>query len=109
MRRFAPRYPVRIFTLIEQLDDERTSLAETARRVGAAAAAEGLIRPSPVHVRRLAGELRRLRAEDREVRKAAVKELTRLLPYAPGNVYEAAAAAAETRARIERRRRREAT
>ena len=76
MHRFAPRYPDRLFRLIEQLDNERLSLAEATRSISAAAQAEGLTRPSPVHVRRLVGELRQLREDERELRRAAVEAVS---------------------------------
>ena len=109
MLRFAPRYPERILELIEQLDDEALPLAEVARLVGAAAELEGLIRPSPVHVRRLVSELRRIRADEREIRQAAWDALTRPLPYAPGNPYDVEEAARAARERVERRARRRET
>jgi hypothetical protein len=76
--RFAPRYPDRLYELIERLDDERLSLAELVRRIGDAAACEGLVRPSPPHVRRLLSEQRARRADDREVRQAALDALHEL-------------------------------
>jgi hypothetical protein len=72
---FAPRYPDRLYELIERLDDETLSLAEVVRRIGAAAAEERLVRPSPPHVRRLLSEQRRRRADEREVRQAAIDAL----------------------------------
>ena len=69
---FAPRYPNRLFWLIERVDDESLFLAEVTRRVGAAAAREGLTRPSVPNVRALLAELRRRRAYDRDVRAAAL-------------------------------------
>mgnify|MGYP000176760978 CR=1 FL=1 len=96
----APRYPELLLRMIEALDDDELSLAELARRVGAAAEENGLIRPSPVHVRAVAAELRLVRKEDREARRAAWEEMTRRLPYAPGNAYEAEAAAARARERV---------
>lgn len=109
MHRFAPRYPDRLFRLIEQLDDERLSLAEVTRRIGAAAQAEGMTRPSPVHVRRLVGELRRLREDERELRRAALEVLTRTLPYRPPTPLELGSAQERVldriRAREQRKRR----
>ena len=49
----APRYDPRIVDAVRRLDDERVSMAETCRRVGDAAVALGLPRPSTVHLRRL--------------------------------------------------------
>lgn len=108
MLRFAPRYPGRLFSLIERLDDETLSLAAMARRIGDIAQAEGLIRPSPVHVRRLVAELRELRAEERQVRQAAWDAFTAPMPYSAGNAYDVATAAVRERERIEQRRRRRA-
>lgn len=92
--------------MIEALDDEELSLADVARLVGAAADRAGLTRPSPVHVRALVADLRLRREEDREARRAAFEEMTRRLPYAPGNPYEAQAAAERARRRVRERRRR---
>jgi hypothetical protein len=96
----APRYPERLLGMLEALDDEELTLAEVARRVGAAAERSGITRPSPVHVRALLAELRLRRAEDREARRAAFAELTGPLPYAIGNAYEAETAAARARERV---------
>ena len=86
MPRFAPRYPDRLYELIERLDDERLSLAEAVRRVGEAAAAERLVRPSPPHLRRLLSEQRRRRADAREIRQAAVDALHDLAAGNPRGV-----------------------
>jgi hypothetical protein len=102
----APRYSDRLLGMIEALDDEELTLAEVARRVGAAAERGGLTRPSPVHVRALLGELRLQREEDREAARAAWEEMTRRLPYAPGNPYDAERAAERARQRVRERRRR---
>lgn len=99
----APRYPERLLGMIEALDDDELTLAEVARRVGAAAERGGMPRPSPVHVRALVADLRLRREEDREARRAALEEMTRRLPYAIGNAYEAEAAAARARARVRSR------
>ena len=101
----APRYPELLLRIMEALDDDQVSLAELARLVGAAAEENGLIRPSAVHVRAVAAELRLIREEEREARRAAWEEMTRRLPYAPGNAYEAAAAAERARARVRGRTR----
>jgi len=74
----APRYSERLLALIEVLDDESLSLAEVARRVGAAAARAHIVRPSPVHVRRLVAWQRELRRDEREVRQAAIGALVDL-------------------------------
>ena len=100
----APRYSETLIRIVEALDDDQISLAELARRVGDAATENGLIRPSPVHLRAVAAELRLRRLEDREARQAAFEEMTRLLPYAFGNAYEAEAAARRARERIRARR-----
>lgn len=92
--------------MIEALDDEELTLAEVARRVGAAAERGDLTRPSPVHVRALVHERRLRRAEDRAARRAALEDMTRRLPYAPGNAYEADAAATRAREQVRRTRRR---
>jgi hypothetical protein len=96
----APRYPERLLGIIEALDDDTLTLAEVARRVGAAAERSGLIRPSSVHVRALVAELRLRREEDRAARRAALEEMTGRLPYAIGNAFEAEAAAARARQQI---------
>lgn len=105
----APRYSERLLGMIEALDDEELSLAEVARRVGSAAERAGLTRPSPVHVRALLAELRLQREEERAARRAAFEEMTRRLPYAIGNAYEAEAAAAQARERVRARRGRRAS
>ena len=102
----APRYPERLLGMIEALDDDELTLAEVARRVGAAAERGGMLRPSPVHVRALVADLRLRREEDREARRAALEEMTRRLPYAIGNAYEAEDAATRARARVRARHRR---
>ena len=95
----APRYPERLLGMIEALDDEELTLAEVVRRVGAAAERAGIVRPSPSHVRAVVAELRRRREEDRDAARAAFEEMTRRLPYAIGNAYEAEAAALRARER----------
>ena len=101
----APRYSETLFRMVEAIDDDQISLAELARRVGDAATANGLIRPSPVHIRAVAVELRQIREEEREARRASWEEMTRRLPYAIGNAYEAEAAARRARERTRARRR----
>lgn len=105
----APRYSERLLGMIEALDDDEVSLAVVARRVGAAAERSGLTRPSPVHVRAIVAELRLRRAEDEAARRAALEEMTRRLPYAIGNAYEAEQAALRARAGARHRRRRRAS
>ena len=74
----APRYSETLLALIEVLDDESLSLAEVVRQVGAAAERARIVRPSPVHVRRLVARRRELRREEREIRQAAVEALVEL-------------------------------
>ncbi len=102
----APRYPERLLGMIEALDDDELTLAEVVRRVGTAAERAGLVRPSPSHVRAVVAELRLRREEDRDAARAAFEEMTRRLPYAIGNAYEADAAALRARERARSRRRR---
>jgi hypothetical protein len=102
---FAPRYPDRLYELIERLDDERLSLAEVVRRVGDAAAAERLVRPSPPHVRRLLSEQRRRRASEREVRQAALAALQDLTAGDPRGV-DIIERVGRARERVEERARR---
>jgi hypothetical protein len=95
--------------MIEALDDEILIPAEVARRVGFAAERAGIVRPSSVHVRALVAELRLKRQEDREARRAAFDEMTRRLPYAIGDAYEAEGAAGRAREEVRARRRRRRT
>lgn len=74
----APRYSERLLGMIEALDDGQLSLAEIARRVGAAAERAGIVRPSPVHVRALVAERREQRRDEKEMRQAAVEALVDL-------------------------------
>jgi hypothetical protein len=67
-----------LYELIEQLDDEALSLAEMTRRIGSAADAEGITRPSPVHVRRLLASLREFRRDEREIRDAVRETIGRV-------------------------------
>ena len=102
----APRYSERLLGMIEALDDDELTLAEVVRRVGTAAERAGLVRPSPSHVRAVVAELRFRREEDRDAARAAFEEMTRRLPYAIGNAYEADAAAVRARERARSRHRR---
>jgi hypothetical protein len=102
----APRYSERLLGMIEALDDEELTLAEVVRRVGVAAERAGIVRPSPSHVRAVVADLRHRRAEDREAARAAFDEMTRRLPYAIGNAYEAEGAAVRARQRARSSRRR---
>lgn len=106
MPRFAPRYPDRLFALIEKLDDENVSLAEVARRVGAAADREGITRPSPVHVRALLADLRRLRQDEREIRAAGLEALSRVASQRAPSPWEIQRAMLRADERVEERARR---
>ena len=107
MPRFAPRYPDRLYELIERLDEENLSLAEVTRRIGAAADAEGMTRPSPVHVRRLLASLREFRRDDREIREAGMKALGQVLGPRAANpwVIQRALLGADERVEVRARRR----
>ena len=66
----------RLSALVAALDEENVPAAETCRRVGAAAEAIGLLRPSYGHVRRIVRVERRrqeLRREARQVLSGAVQ------------------------------------
>jgi hypothetical protein len=105
--RFAPRYPDRLYELIERLDDEALSLAEVTRRIGSAADAEGITRPSPVHVRRLLASLREFRRDDREIRSAGMEALGQVVGTRAANpwVIQRALLRAEERVEVRARRR----
>jgi hypothetical protein len=105
MPEFAPRYPDRLYRLIEKLDDESLSLAEVTRRVAEAATREGITRPSVPHVRALLAALRCRRADEREVRAAALGALREVATRgaSPWEIQVAALRAAE---RVEERARR---
>ncbi len=105
MPHFAPRYPQRLLGLIEELDDDDLSLAEVTRRVGAAATKEGITRPSVPHVRALLAELRRRRADEQEVRDAALDALRRFATRA-ASPWEVQAAAIRAADRVDERARR---
>jgi hypothetical protein len=102
----APRYPERLLALIEILDDESLSLAEVARRVGAAAERAKLVRPSPVHVRRLVALQRDLRRDEREIRQAAVDALVDLTVGRSPNPFAIVEKVDRARERVEERARR---
>jgi hypothetical protein len=102
----APRYPDRLLALIEALDDEALSLAEVARRVGAAAERAGIVRPSPVHVRRLVALQRDLRRDEREVRQAAIDALIDLELGRSPNPFAIVEKIDRARERVEERARR---
>lgn len=109
MPRFAPRYPDRLYELIEQLDDESLSLAEVARRIGSAADAEEITRPSPVHVRRLLASLREFRRDDREIRAAGLEALGQVLGPRAANPWVIQRAMLRAEGRVEVRARRRAS
>jgi hypothetical protein len=83
MVELAPRYDPRILEAARMLDDPRESMAETCRRVGRAAAAAGLPKPSYSHLRRFirAERARREREARRrqELREIALEVTTRLV------------------------------
>lgn len=103
MPRAAPRYSERLLALIEVLDDESVSLAEVARRVGAAAERAQIVRPSPVHVRRLVALQRDLRRDEREVREAAVDALVDLAVGRNPNPFAVVERVDRARERVEER------
>jgi hypothetical protein len=70
--RFAPRYDRRILELVCALDDRSRPIAELNRRVGVAAEALGLMRPSYVHLRRIV-----LAERDRQDAERARREAIR--------------------------------
>jgi len=71
----APRYSHRIFDAVSVLDDPSEPMAETCRRVGAAAERMGLPRPSYSHLRRYIKEERERRAEIRQILHDVATEL----------------------------------
>ena len=109
MPRFAPRYPDRLYELIERLDDESLSLAEVVRRVGSASDDEGITRPSPVHVRRLLARLRELRRDEREIRAAGLEALGEVLGPRAANPWVIQRALLRAEERVGERARRRAS
>lgn len=71
----APRYDDRIIVLLRELDDRRESMAEVCRRVGEAAAREGLFRPSYPHLRRFIHAKRAREDDVRELREDVTRRL----------------------------------
>jgi len=69
----APRYADAILELADSLDDPQLPMAETCRRVAAAAEALGLFRPSYPHLRRFLRERRDAEEEARKRREARRK------------------------------------
>ena len=102
----APRYSQQLLALIEVIEDEKLSLAEIARQVGAAAERAGIVRPSPVHVRALVAGLRERRRDKREIRRAAVDALVDLVTQRNPNPFAIVEAAGRARERVEARARR---
>jgi hypothetical protein len=76
----APRYDPRLLAAVRRLDDENAPIAETCRRVGDAAAALGLPRPSYVHLRRIVKADRELRRSRRDIAGQIVSDLAAWLP-----------------------------
>ena len=64
----APRYAPIILRAVRELDDPTLPMAETCRRVGEAAWAAGLVRPTYPHLRRVIKAERRLAAQRRRRR-----------------------------------------
>jgi hypothetical protein len=64
----APRYEPIIIRAVRELDDPDQPIAETCRRVGEAAWAAGLVRPTYPHLRRIVKAERRLAAQRRRRR-----------------------------------------
>jgi hypothetical protein len=84
----APRYSPRLLAAVRQLDDRTVPLAETCRRVGAAAERLGLPRPSYVHLRRVILEERRRRDELRAIAGDVARDTARGLVIDPIAVAE---------------------
>jgi hypothetical protein len=79
----APRYDGRIIEAVRALDDRGEPMAETARRVGAAAAELGLPKPSYVHLRRLIVAHR----DEQDAERARRAEIRRILGDAYLDLY----------------------
>jgi hypothetical protein len=71
----APRYSPRILEAARALDDPSQPIAETCRRVGVAAEAMGLPRPSYSHLRRFIREERERQGAIRRVVSDATNQL----------------------------------
>ncbi|HSL64351.1 MAG TPA: hypothetical protein VK874_06790 [Gaiellaceae bacterium] len=67
----APRYHPSILRAVRELDDPAQPIAETCRRVGAAAWSAGLVRPTYPHLRRLVHAERRRKRTETARRQAA--------------------------------------
>lgn len=82
MVRSAPRYDPRIDRLVVELDDPGQPMAETCRRVAAAAEELGLTRPSPVHLRTLV----RAERDWKEAERARREDLRELAEDVAGDL-----------------------
>ena len=76
--------------MLQALDDRSEPIAEIARRIGAAAEAAGLTRPSYVHLRRLIQEERRRQDELREFLGDVSSDLVRGLRIDPYEIADKA-------------------
>ena len=92
--------------LIHRLNDENLSLAEVARRVGAAAVVAGMTRPSPVHVRALLAEERARRRDEREILEAGLKALSQFASQRAPSPFEIQRAMLRAEESVEERARR---
>lgn len=99
MARFAAKIDSRLLAELERLYDEHDSMGALWRRVGAAADALRLTRPSYAAVRLYALEERRRRETERKVRERLVDAALRLNAGRPVDVYVLAAEIAELRDR----------
>lgn len=79
----APRYDPRILDAVRALDDRNEPMAETVRRVGAAAAQFGLPKPSYSHLRRLIVAHR----EEEDAERRRREEIRRILGEAYLDLY----------------------
>jgi hypothetical protein len=73
----APRYSMRILDAASALDDRGESIAEICRRVGQFAEAQGLTRPSYVHLKRIIKQNRRREDEVREIAHDVARDMLR--------------------------------
>jgi hypothetical protein len=78
--RIAPRISLRLLRELERLDDPTVSIAETCRRIGAAADRLGLPRPSYQRLRVLVHEHRRLRERTASTGEVALDVMLRVRP-----------------------------
>jgi hypothetical protein len=91
----APRYDPRLVRVLYALDDRTVPIAELCRQLGDIAEALGLIRPSYVHVRRVAMAER---ARVDTVRLLAEELIERLVAASSVSSYRAAERSRGTRA-----------